>query len=1567
MAFPQVNFHRTNLIDFEYDCLRISAPKVNLQNPEEILSFCLTQSLTKSIIQPNPIDQKLTFDHLRKENITTEQLYQWSASIDLIEEYQEYLLSSHSLSQSNNVFYNCTKPRFGPLCQYEFLFLPSDKSTLNEVIINFYRIEYNPTSLTCYEHLKCDRGSKSLCLDWTEICNNYIDCTNNQIDENDCWQVQMNECREDEYRCRNGQCVSKQFVFGYQPVSECLIQSSYKYIELVDNFVKQNLPMFYFEDVICRPRENDKPFHLYQTVTCDAKRRFHLKKFKEYDVPKMLSGICFFTFACQYGYREMFQFICNDICADDRYRCISIVYETCPELISFTASPIAFGHVYAVFSRDITHDPIEPIPDYICYDEKLCQNFDSNSVELQIYDSKTCRRTRDTPIEYWYWWNWENDIDVYESILVTINLDLLQCNSLFYDNSNIRNSSFFYCCQNSSRCISIDRLCDGYTDCEYDDDEICSLINDTCLPMETDALYKCPFNNKCISSTKVLDNACDCIFFLYPLKCEDELDEMCDLTNLHTCNKDFWINYILYHISFETMCDGVKQLFSITINETEHTDETECEYWQCNNTYTRCDGRISCLNYDDELNCDEYPVFKCPFDYHLCWNGETYEIICVPTERPDYDQMIYLNHTYAPQLCHTVYDNDNSSQFHCDTINNDLNITNCSGIHTTDPLNFTRQFSGLSCDEWDAQNDSWYSPFNTYESSYSIIYKCSSYNNYKIDDEYPKFFSLGKTENEEVEEEENFVEDLSVIKQTFAYDFECHRGYPLRLWLDYNRSLTDIICLCPLSYYGSYCQFQNQRVSLTLLFETFPDSRRTIFSVVIQLIDNTTQRQIHSSKQLTYIHLKHCQRKFNLYLTYSTRPKQTNKTYSIQIDIYEKSTIGYRGSVSLPLKFPILPVHRVAYFLTIPQNNQLLIVDCPKNQLCFNGQCIKYVDSSDDRIFCRCHSGWSGKDCSIRYECSCSNDSSCIGIGIDNRSICICPLDRWGPRCFLRNRICESVCLNKGQCVLIDDEMISSKKFFCICPKGFSGDRCEIEDSKIIVSFDKEISLSENMLVHFIEVRKNGPIRNGSTYQSIPLYQNEIIIRWSRRFHIVFTQLSNKNYYLIDVNKDYNRSKVIRKQITSSDRCSYINEYLNETIVNYPLIRRMKYFHVPCQNLISCFYDQNHFCLCNQFGYKRIANCFEFNSTFEHDCLKLSTCQHGSQCLQDDIRCPQTYGCVCDECSYGSLCQFQSSSFDLSLDGILGSHIQPNVSIQNQSSIIKITLSLIVIMSVIGIVNGMLSLFAFQSKETRKVGCGYYLLGSSITTLFTSIMLVLKFSILLVSQMSMISNRNFLSIQCYLFDYLLQIVLNLDRWLNGCVAIERSVNIVKGVKFNKNKSKTMAKYVICLLILLTTISSIYDPIHRQLVDDVSNDEQPRLWCIVSYSSQILLLNQIIQMFHFFVPFIMNIISSLIIIILSTKRRRSIEEGLTFYEILCEQIREHQHLLIAPFVLIMLLLPRLIISFVAGCMQSNRSPWLYLIAYLISFVPPMLTFIIFVLPSKLYKEEFRKTIKKYINK
>jgi hypothetical protein len=57
---------------------------------------------------------KFYFYELSKQNMCSEQLYLWLAPIDLIENYQLYL------SLSKEIFYNCTLPRFGPRCQYEF-------------------------------------------------------------------------------------------------------------------------------------------------------------------------------------------------------------------------------------------------------------------------------------------------------------------------------------------------------------------------------------------------------------------------------------------------------------------------------------------------------------------------------------------------------------------------------------------------------------------------------------------------------------------------------------------------------------------------------------------------------------------------------------------------------------------------------------------------------------------------------------------------------------------------------------------------------------------------------------------------------------------------------------------------------------------------------------------------------------------------------------------------------------------------------------------------------------------------------------------------------------------------------------------------------------------------------------------------------------------------------------------------------------------------------------------------------------------------------------------------------
>ncbi|CAF1469882.1 unnamed protein product [Adineta steineri] len=229
----------------------------------------------------------------------------------------------------------------------------------------------------------------------------------------------------------------------------------------------------------------------------------------------------------------------------------------------------------------------------------------------------------------------------------------------------------------------------------------------------------------------------------------------------------------------------------------------------------------------------------------------------------------------------------------------------------------------------------------------------------------------------------------------------------------------------------------------------------------------------------------------------------------------------------------------------------------------------------------------------------------------------------------------------------------------------------------------------------------------------------------------------------------------------------------------------------------------------------------------------------------------------------------------------------------------------------------------------------------------------LKCWILIFSQMTIISNRTFLRIQCITLDFLLQSCLNMDQWLNACVAGERAYTIIKGTRFQKKKSKKAAKIIIIILIIVIISTSIYDPFYRRLIDE-ENDDEIRIWCIITYSSSLKTFHSAIHSFHFIAPFVINLVSSIVLITRKSRQQSNLRTDRTYYQLLRQQLREHKNLLIAPVILVILALPRLIISYISNCMKSASNPWIYLILYFISFIPPMLTFIIYVLPSKFYK-------------
>ena len=181
--------------------------------------------------------------------------------------------------------------------------------------------------------------------------------------------------------------------------------------------------------------------------------------------------------------------------------------------------------------------------------------------------------------------------------------------------------------------------------------------------------------------------------------------------------------------------------------------------------------------------------------------------------------------------------------------------------------------------------------------------------------------------------------------------------------------------MCPPSYHGDFCQYQSQRVSLTVKIDT-DGNLRMPFDVVVLLIDNNGTIESHDT--VLYEPLVDCLWfRFNIYLLYRSRPKDLHKNYSIQLHAYNKYTLEYHGSWLFPLIFPFLSAHRMVVYITIP-------LDRPTTCLfwCGNhGQCFKFINNDDNNAFyCQCDPGWSGIQSTVEHgTCHlCASGSLCI-------------------------------------------------------------------------------------------------------------------------------------------------------------------------------------------------------------------------------------------------------------------------------------------------------------------------------------------------------------------------------------------------------------------------------------------------------------------------------------------------------------------------------------------------------------------------------------------------------------
>ncbi|CAF1552668.1 unnamed protein product, partial [Adineta ricciae] len=87
-------------------------------------------------------------------------------------------------------------------------------------------------------------------------------------------------------------------------------------------------------------------------------------------------------------------------------------------------------------------------------------------------------------------------------------------------------------------------------------------------------------------------------------------------------------------------------------------------------------------------------------------------------------------------------------------------------------------------------------------------------------------------------------------------------------------------------------------------------------------------------------------------------------------------------------------------------------------------------------------------------------------------------------------------------------------------------------------------------------------------------------------------------------------------------------------------------------------------------------------------------------------------------------------------------------------------------------------------------------------------------------------------VSCLGLELVLNILPPTYDWLTACAAVERLINCIKGVHFNQQLSKYLAKRVICVLIFINILLNIHETFYRQLITDLRTNQQS--WCVIEY-------------------------------------------------------------------------------------------------------------------------------------